>query len=63
MVASPVTIQTNSTVQEALVLMRRGGFRHLIAVDSNNRLINVINQKEIIDYLVDEGQFGLGKPA
>jgi CBS domain-containing protein len=54
MTATPTTIPETDTIEAALTLMRRGNFRRVPVVDSNNKLIGLVTLDDILMLLAEE---------
>ncbi len=54
MTAAPKTISEDDAVESALMLMRRGNFRRVPVVDSENRLVGLVTLDDILMFLAEE---------
>jgi len=48
MTPNPVTITTNTSLKEALELVRSKSFRHLLVLDENGKLVGVVTEKSLV---------------
>lgn len=48
MTPNPVTININTTVPDALKIMHEGNFRELPVLDSDNKLIGIVSDKDLL---------------
>lgn len=53
MTPSPRTLLSSQTLNEAIDLLTRGGYRHLPLVDARGQLIGVLSVHDIIRYLAE----------
>ena len=53
MTPDPVSVAHDAPLIEALRKMRNGKFRHLVVIDEDGDLTNVLSIKDVMDYLVD----------
>ena len=49
----PVCLKNTDSLALAMLKMRMGSFRHIVIVDKNETLENVISQQDILNYLID----------
>jgi CBS domain-containing protein len=54
MTSAPTTTSERESINNALAVMRRGNFRRLPIVDSNNRLVGLITLDDILMQLAEE---------
>ena len=52
MTASPYSVNPSDPIASVLLRMHMGGFRHMLIVDDEDRLLNVISTKEIMSFLL-----------
>ena len=53
MTADPVTVEPGAPIDEAVLGMEEGGYRHLPVVDYSGRPLGVLSVKRIVHYLVE----------
>lgn len=53
MTVDPRTLDLDQTIREAIDLMQTGRYRNVPTVDADGRLIGVIRQQDIINYLAE----------
>jgi len=53
MTPSPRTLRADQTLDEAIELMTRGGYRHIPLVDAAGRLTGVLSVRDIIRFLAE----------
>lgn len=53
MTRDPVCVKKQATIGEALAVMHKGNFRHVIVVDSYNNLERIFSVKDVASYFVD----------
>lgn len=53
MTADPVQLEMEDTIETALRLMVKGGYRHICIVDENDHPLSVISIKDIVGYIVE----------
>ncbi len=59
MTVSPTTISEDDTIDRALTLMQSGGFRPLLVVDCDDKLVGLVTLDDILMLLAEEaGQIG-----
>ena len=51
-----VTLSPQQSVLDALMLLARHRFRHLLVVDANNRLVGVLSDRDLLRFLTREPQ-------
>jgi len=49
----PVTVGRQATLQEAIDLMARGGYRHLVVVDRQGDLRGLLTSNDVVQFLTD----------
>jgi CBS domain-containing protein len=54
MTKDPLGVQEDEPVFKALLMMRMGRFRHVIVVNQDNKLVNVLSIKDLMDFLCDK---------
>ena len=54
MTASPKTISEGDAIESALALMRRGNFRRVPVVDSNNKLVGLVTLDDVLMLIARE---------
>jgi CBS domain-containing protein len=54
MTAAPKTIREQDAIEDALAVMRRGNFRRLPVVDSDNRLVGLVTLDDILMLVAEE---------
>lgn len=47
------TVEMSTSLLHGIAMMRLGKFRHLIAIDSNGELAQIVSIKDALDFLVD----------
>ncbi len=52
MTASPYSVNPSDPIASAFLRMHMGGFRHMLVVDEEDHLVNVIAPREIISFLL-----------
>ncbi len=53
MTPDPVQIELEDTVETALRLMVKGGYRHICIVDENDHPLSVVSIRNIVSYIVE----------
>jgi CBS domain-containing protein len=53
MTADPDTIAADARVGEALGMMERGGYRNLPLVDDGGRLVGILRQQDVLEYVAE----------
>ena len=53
MTANPATVEPGAPIDEAVLWMEEGGYRHLPVVDDSGRPVGVLSVKRIVHYLVE----------
>ncbi|HUK92250.1 MAG TPA: CBS domain-containing protein [Blastocatellia bacterium] len=53
MTPNPVTAGSEDSLSDAILLMERGGYRHLPLVDASGRVEGIISIQDVIEYLAD----------
>jgi CBS domain-containing protein len=54
MTRDPDTIGTTNSIEEALVLMYHGGYRHLPVVDDDDRLAGIVSIRDLLRIGLDD---------
>lgn len=50
----PKTISEDASIESAMFLMRRGGFRRLPVVDANGKLVGLLSLDDVLMLLAEE---------
>jgi CBS domain-containing protein len=53
MTSEPRTLDLDDTIRDAIVLMQTGRYRNVPLVDAGGRLVGVVRQSDIIQYLAE----------
>jgi CBS domain-containing protein len=53
MTSDPRTLDLDDTIRDAIVLMQTGRYRNVPLVDAGGRLVGVVRQSDIIQYLAE----------
>ncbi len=53
MTPDPATLPADATVRDALEEMDRGGYRNLPLVDNRGKLVGLLRQQDVIDYVAE----------
>jgi len=53
MTAEPRTVSADARVGEALEIMERGGFRNLPLVDDDGRVVGILRQQDVLEYVAE----------
>ncbi len=53
MTTSPKTIHNNDSIQHAIEMMERCGYRHLPVLGADGRAVGVLSVKDVVHYLVE----------
>ena len=53
MTTDPRTLDLDDTIRDAIVLMQTGRYRNVPMVDESGRLVGVVRQSDIINYLAE----------
>jgi CBS domain-containing protein len=53
MTPSPGTISADATVREAVEAMDRGGYRNLPLVDDKGKLVGLLRQQDVVEYVAE----------
>lgn len=53
MTTSPGTIHDNDSIQQAIEMMERCGYRHLPVLGADGRAVGVLSVKDVVHYLVE----------
>jgi len=53
MTTEPRTLDLDDTIRDAIVLMQTGRYRNVPMVDGSGRLVGVVRQSDIINYLAE----------
>jgi CBS domain-containing protein len=53
MTPQPATLPADATVRDALQAMDRGGYRNLPLVDDHGKLVGLIRQQDVIEYVAE----------
>jgi len=56
MTATPKTVRETTPIEQALALMRAGGFRRLPVVDDAGKLIGILSMDDVLELLAEELQ-------
>ena len=52
--ASAVTLSTGHSLARCYALFRSQGLRHLVLVDGNNRVENIVTRKDLMGFALEE---------
>lgn len=52
MTSSPYSVNPNDPIASVLLRMHMGGFRHMLIVDEEDRLLSVVSPREIVSFLL-----------
>jgi len=52
MTPKPTTLKPTASMAEAISKMQSGRFRHLIIADENNVLVNILSQRDLLDFII-----------
>ncbi len=52
MTPSPYSVNPGDPIASVLLRMHMGGFRHMLVVDEEDRLLNVVSPREIVSFLL-----------
>lgn len=54
MTENPTCLQREAPISQALLLMRKGRFRHIPIVASDGHVEGIVSIKDVLDYIIDQ---------